>query len=165
MGTQDQANMPNEEMNTQTEEQQEEQKTPETFTQEDVNRIIQKRVAKYSDYEELKAKAAKLDEMEEANKSELQKAQERAGQLQAELDKLNKAEELRTIRNEVAEASGVPAGLLTGTTKEECEEQAEKILNFAKPDGYPKVKDAGEVSGKLKKETRDQFAEWMENQK
>lgn len=164
MDTQNQATKPNEEITTQTDGQQEQAKAPETFTQEDLNRIIQKRVAKYADYDVLKEKAAKLDEIEEASKSELQKAQERADQLQAELDKLNKAEELRTIRNEVAEKTGVPSGLLTGTTREECEEQAEKILNFAKPAGYPQVKDAGEAPGKLKKDTRDQFAEWMNSQ-
>ena len=46
---------------------------PQTFTQEDVNRIVAKRVAKYSDYEDLKEKAAKFDAAEEANKSDLQK--------------------------------------------------------------------------------------------
>ena len=60
-----------------------------TFTQEEVNAIVGKRLAeekgKYSDYEEIKAKAAKFDEAEEANKSELQKAMERANNLEAEL--------------------------------------------------------------------------------
>ena len=41
-----------------------------TFTQEEVNAIVGKRLAeekgKYSDYEDLKAKAAKYDEAEEA---------------------------------------------------------------------------------------------------
>ena len=32
---------------------------PQTFTQDDVNRIVAKRVAKYADYDELKQKAAK----------------------------------------------------------------------------------------------------------
>ena len=67
-----------------------------TFTQDEVNRIIGERVAraegKYSDYEELKAKAAKLDEIEEANKSELEKATEKANALQAELDGLSRTE-------------------------------------------------------------------------
>ena len=40
-----------------------------TFTQDEVNRIVSNRVAKYADYEELKGKAAKFDEaQEEANK-------------------------------------------------------------------------------------------------
>lgn len=50
-----------------------------TFTQEEVNAIVEKRIARVKstppdDYEELKAKAAKYDELEEAKKSELEKA-------------------------------------------------------------------------------------------
>lgn len=50
-----------------------------TFTQADVDRIVQDRLARVkapTDYDELKAKAARLDEIEEANKTELQKLQE-----------------------------------------------------------------------------------------
>ena len=54
-----------------------------TFTQADIDRIINKRFAKYADYDELKAKAERLDEIEEANKTELQKVTERADRLQA----------------------------------------------------------------------------------
>ena len=54
-----------------------------TFTQEEVNAIVEKRLARVkseppADYEELKAKAAKYDEAQEAAKSELQKATEAA---------------------------------------------------------------------------------------
>ncbi len=131
----------------------------ETFTQEDVNRIVAKRVAKYSDYETLKEKAAKYDEAEEANKSELQKATERADSLQAELNALKSAEQLRTLREEVSNAKGVPANLLSGTTKEECEAQAEQLLNWANPNSYPNVPDGGEPVGAAKRTTREQFAE------
>ena len=131
----------------------------ETFTQEDVNRIVAKRVAKYSDYETLKEKAAKYDEAEEANKSELQKATERADSLQAELNALKSAEQLRTLREEVSSAKGVPANLLTGTTKEECEAQAEQLLNWANPNSYPNVPDGGEPVIAAKRTTREQFAE------
>ena len=133
----------------------------ETFTQEDVNRIVAKRVAKYSDYETLKEKAAKYDEAEEANKSELQKATERADSLQAELNALKSAEQLRTLREEVSNAKGVPANLLTGTTKEECEAQAEQLLNWANLNSYPNVPDGGEPIGTPKQTTRDQFANWF----
>ncbi|MBQ1571918.1 MAG: hypothetical protein IIZ78_12380, partial [Clostridiales bacterium] len=47
-----------------------------TFTQDELNAIVGKRLAeekgKYADYDVLKAKAAKFDEAEEAAKSELQ---------------------------------------------------------------------------------------------
>ena len=61
-----------------------------TFTQDDVNRIVQSRIVevknKYADYDDLKAKATKFDEMEEAEKTELQKATEKADALQAQLE-------------------------------------------------------------------------------
>ena len=134
------------------------------FTQDDVNRIVADRVKKYADYGELKKKAEMIDQIEEANKTELQKAQERANGLQAELDALKKSSELRDLRDEVSKAKGVPANLLTGSTKEECEAQAEQILNFAnKKPGYPTVRDGGEPTGTIKKATRDQFAEWLNN--
>ena len=152
------------ETTTQTNEQQE-AATPKTFTQEDVDRIVQKRLAKYADYESLKEKAAKLDELEEANKTELQKATERAETLEKQLHELTTAAQIRNIRDEVSQATGVPAGLLTAETKEDCEEQARQILTFAKKPAYPQVKDAGEAGGNTKKATRDQFAEWLDSQK
>lgn len=135
-----------------------------TFTQEDVNRIVQNRVAKYADYDDLKAKAAKLDEIEEANKSELQKATERAENLQKELDGMKQAEAIRTMRDAVAKETGVPADLLTGGTEEECKAQAEAIKAYAKPGKYPKVPDGGEPQNHKGATTRDQFAEWLNSQ-
>ena len=77
-----------------------------TFTQDELNAIVGKRLAeekgKYADYEELKKKAAAFDEAEEAQKSELQKATERADQLQSQLDKMLKADEIRKVREKVA---------------------------------------------------------------
>ena len=134
---------------------------PQTFSQEDVNRIVAKRVAKYADYETLKEKAAKCDEQVEASKSELQKATERADGLQKELDAMKSAEQIRTLREEVATSKGVPAKLLTGATREECESQADDLLKWAKPSGYPKVPDGGDPVGNVTKSTRDQFADWL----
>lgn len=137
-----------------------------TFTQDDVNRIVTSRLSKYSDYEELKAKAAKFDEAEEANKSELQKAIERADTLQAKLDGLEKENAVRLVRDEVSQSTGVPASLLTGTTKEECETQARAIAEY-KAQGspaYPAVKDGGDPHMNVKKATRDQFADWLNAQ-
>jgi hypothetical protein len=131
-----------------------------TFTQADVDRIVAGRVAKYSDYAELKDKAAKYDEVVEANKSELEKAQERANKLQSEVDKLQSD----AVRYEVSQATGVPANLLTGATKEDCETQAKAILEFSKPASYPVVPDGGEPKVTTGKSTREQFAEWLETQ-
>ena len=135
-----------------------------TFTQEEVNAIVGKRLAeekgKYSDYEEIKAKAAKFDEAEEANKSELQKAMERANNLEAELNGLKKTEEVRQTREKIATETGIPAHLLTGDTEEACKAQAEAIKAFATPN-YPKVKDSGEVPKTSSGNAKTDFAEYL----
>ena len=137
-----------------------------TFSQDEVNAIVGKRLAeekgKYADYEDLKAKAAKFDEAEEASKSELQKATERAAALEQELNGMKQAETVRNIRENVAKETGIPANLLTGTTEEECKAQAAAIADFAKPAPYPTVKDGGEVNNVSKPTTRQQFAEWSQ---
>lgn len=142
------------------------EQTEKTFTQDDVNRIVAKRIEKYSDYAELKEKAAKYDEQVEANKTDLQKATEKAASLQAELDAIKAAEQIRTMREEVGTRKGVPATLLTGKTPEECEAQAEALLIWAKdttPNGYPVIPDGGDPVGHAKKSTREQFAEWLDS--
>ena len=140
--------------------------TPEkTFTQAEVNKIVEERLLrdrqKFGDYEALKAKAAKFDEMEEAAKSELQKATERASTLQQELESLKKEGELRIMRERIAKESGVPATLLTSDTEEGCKAQAKELIEFAKP-SYPNVRDAGEANATGKTTTRDSFAKWWE---
>lgn len=135
-----------------------------TFTQDEVNAIVGKRLAeeksKFADYEEIKAKAAKFDEAEEANKSELQKAVERANNLEAELNGLKKTEEVRQTREKIATETGIPAHLLTGDTEEACKAQAEAIKAFATPN-YPKVKDSGEVPKTSSGNAKADFAEYL----
>lgn len=138
------------------------------FTQADLDRIVKDRLTrereKYGDYDALKAKAEKFDEIEEASKTELQKATEKAKALQDELDAFKKAESLRTMREKVAHDTGVPVNLLTAESEDACKEQAKQILEFSRPSGYPQVKDGGEVRTTGKKSTRDSFAEWFNNQ-
>lgn len=145
-----------------------EQQTERTFTQAEMNAIIADRLnrerGKYADYETLKDKAAKFDAAEEAGKTELQKATERANALQMQVDAFTKAENLRQVRQKVSTDTGVPAELLSGDTEDTCKAQAEAILKFAKPGGYPTVKDGGEPARKPTGSTsaveRD-FAEWL----
>lgn len=138
------------------------------FTQDDVDSIVQERLAreraKYEGFEDLKEKAAKFDEMEEKNKSDLQKATEKADALQKQIDEMKKADSIRLIRETVAKSTGVPVSLLTKDTEEECEAQAKEIMAFAKPNGYPQVQDGGETNYTGKKTTREQFAEWFKAQ-
>lgn len=137
-----------------------------TFTQDELNAIVNDRLgrekAKYSDYAELKAKASKLDEIEEANKTELQKANEKASAFEKELTALKKENEIRAIRAEVAKNTNIPADLLTADTKEACEEQAKQIAAFASSrNGYPALNDGGEVHATAKMTTGKAFADWL----
>lgn len=138
-----------------------------TFTQEEVNTIVQERLfkerKKYEgiDLEALKEKASKFDEMEEANKTELQKANERAIALEAELNSLKSANEIRDIREKVAKETNVPASLLTGSTEEECKAQADGIKAYANPT-YPTVKDGGEVLNVTKPSAKEDFKQWFQ---
>lgn len=123
-----------------------EQQTERTFTQAEVNAIIADRLnrerTKYADYDALKAKAQQFDAVQEAGKSELQKANEKAASLQAQVDSLTKANTLLDLRTKVSTETGVPADLLTGDTEEACKAQAQAIAAYAKPvNRYPNVRD------------------------
>ena len=143
------------------------QEEPRTFTQEELDRIVGERLqrerAKYADFEALKEKASKFDQIEEQSKSELQKVTERADALQKELDGMKKADAVRLVRESVAQETGVPVNLLHGETKEECEEMAKAILSYAKPSGYPQVRDGGEVRNTTGGSTREKFKEWFDS--
>lgn len=137
-----------------------------TFTQEEVNKLVQERLgkerAKYENYEALKDKAAKFDEMQEASKSELQKAQEKAAKLEAEITSMKKEAEVTAMRLKVATEKGVPVDLLNGETEEACQAQADKLLAFKGDTGYPVVKDGGEVRVSGKASTAEQFENWAQ---
>lgn len=71
-------------------------------TQEDLNRIIEQRLArersKFADYDELKTKAAKFDEGEAASKSELQRLQDAVAERDAQLADLPRQARSQAIR-------------------------------------------------------------------
>lgn len=123
-----------------------------TFTQAEMDAIIGDRLkrerAKFSDYEALKTKAEAFDAAEEATKSDLQKATERADSLQAELDAIKKANSERELRERISAETGVPATLLRGNSEEDLRAQAEAIKGYAQANKptYPTVRDGGEVN-------------------
>ena len=135
-----------------------------TFTQAELNAIVGDRLkraeAKYVDYDVLKEKAAKFDQLEEANKTEIEKITEKATNLQAELDAIKKMNAIRDIREKVATETGIPLNLLTAETEEACMEQATAIKAYAMPTAYPNVKDGGEPQISVKGNARDDFAAW-----
>ena len=154
--------MGNETVNQETQNVSGEQKT---FTQEEVNSIVAERLGrdrqKYADYDSLKEKAKQFDELQEANKSALEKANERANKLESELAEIKKANEVRDIRSRISQETGVPLELLTADNEEDCKKQAAAINAFAMPKSYPSVEDGGEVGGTLKQTTSQQFKEWF----
>lgn len=109
--------------------------TPKTFTQDQVNDLIAREKGKfqtkYSDYDNLKAAAAELEQIKEANASELEKAQGKATKAEERAQQA----EAKLLRFEVAKDKEVPAeaiDFLTGSTKEELEASADKLLELVK---------------------------------
>lgn len=104
-------------------------------SQEDLDRIIEKRLArerqKFANYDELAERAAKLDEIEQANQSELEKAIQRAEAAEAAAkdlaDKASQAE-LKALVERVAGSKNVPSRYLSGTTEEELIASADQFL-------------------------------------
>lgn len=96
-----------------------EQHAEKTFTQADVDRIVGERISgvksKFADYDDLKKKAARADELEAAQMSEVEKAIKRAedaeNALKAVEEKATQAE-LAALRIKVGTEKGIPAALI-----------------------------------------------------
>jgi len=105
-----------------------------TFTQSDVDKIVGERLARqkdthYADYDDLKSKAQRLQELEDANKSEQQKLTDRIAELETTL-KTKDSEVTMALREAVAAAKGVPAKNITGSTREEMEASADELVQW-----------------------------------
>ncbi|MBQ3301621.1 MAG: DUF4355 domain-containing protein [Eggerthellaceae bacterium] len=134
-----------------------------TFTQADLDSAINERLknerkkhaqelAKYSDYEDLKAKAGKYDELEEAKKSELEKANDtaqaaikRAEEAEAKAAALEAKAAHEALVAKVASEEDVPANLLTGADEDELRASAQALkayIEASKP-GVPQTNAGG----------------------
>jgi hypothetical protein len=119
------------------------QQQDKTFTQAELDRVVSDRLRrereKFSDHDDLKAKASKLAEIEEQNKSEIEKANGKATVLTEEKQSLsdtNKSLEAENLRLRVALDKSVPSDLvdrLKGETKEELEADADSFLKRLAP--------------------------------
>lgn len=109
-----------------------------TFTQADVDRIVGERISgvksKFADYDDLKVKAAKADELEAAQMTEVEKALKRAEQaetaLKAEQERVAQAE-LASLKLRVGTEKGLPSALidrLAGNDAESIAADADAIL-------------------------------------
>jgi hypothetical protein len=100
-------------------------------SQEDLNRVIGERLererSKFSDYADLKAKADRFDELEAANKTELERAQDRA----AAAEKAATAAQAEALRFKVASKHGISEEdaelFLTGTDEDTLTKQAQRL--------------------------------------
>ena len=109
---------------------------------------------------QLKTAQDELAKAQEAG-AKLEEAQKTAVALQVELDGMKHTEAVRLMREKVSGETKVPASLLTGETEEDCKAQAEQILAFAQPSGYPSVYDGGEPNNTTKPSTAKQFSDWL----
>lgn len=82
--------------------------------------------ARFADYDQLKAQAAELAQIREAEKTELERISDRATAAEQALA----AAEAKALRLEIAADAGLPANLLTGSTREELEAQATALCEF-----------------------------------
>lgn len=110
-----------------------------TFTQADVDRLIGDRLARqkdqltanFADYDDLKAAAERLKTIEDAQKSEQQKASDKIAELTKQLEQVAAEAEkanLKALKSDVARTKGVPANRLHGKTQEELEADADAYL-------------------------------------
>ena len=87
--------------------------------------------------------AKKLSEIEEANKSELEKALEAKKSAEDKLAQMETAAELAKTRARVSEKTGVPAEFIVGDDEESMTEYATKLSKHYRPDPAPKKSGAG----------------------
>jgi len=80
--------------------------------------------AKFSDYDELKAKASQVDAVKAEADKALADAIARAEQAEGKVSEYETKTQVETWRAEVAKAAGVPADVLRGSTKEDFEAHA-----------------------------------------
>jgi len=137
-------------------------------TQAELNKIIADRIAreraKTADYADLKAKAAKFDEIDAQSKSESEKAVERI--TAAETARI--AAEARADRIEVALEKGLTpsqAKRLVGSTREELEADADELLKDLSESNKPRSPKPDPNQGRSGSgtaSTADQFAAALE---
>lgn len=124
-------------------------------TQEDFDAAIKSRLARervkaiapFADYEALKAKAAKLDEIEEKGKSDLERANERIAELEGAAKKREEADRVEALKKKVSKATGVPVDLISGSDEESMTAFAEAVASYAKKPSAPNVPEAGKCAG------------------
>lgn len=113
-------------------------------TQADFDRIIADRVsrerAKFADYADLKAKAAEHDKAQEAAKSDLQKAMERAEAAEKRAQEYEQRDQRAKWAAAIVKDSKVPASALRGSTEDELKAHFEELKALIPAEEAPKPK-------------------------
>ena len=153
------------------------EQAPKTFTEEDLNRIVKERLdrerKKYANHADLEAKAKRLDEIENAKKSDEEKALAKLKQLEdtiAEKEKAILKAEIKEKKRAAIETAKLslpkditPTDLLDMIPGESDEDIEAAILKFKKM--FPESKSQGigtqvaDAPGSGKKTTDDEMAE------
>jgi hypothetical protein len=102
---------------------------------------------KYADYADLQKKATAYDEAQEAAKSELQRAVERAEKAETELAGIKQEQERAALVAKLAAEKGVSAEMLSRMAGDVTENAEWLAAHDAAKPKYPSVTDRGEVQG------------------
>lgn len=115
-------------------------------SQADLDKIIADRLSrergKFADYDDLKTKAEKLDELEAAGKTEVEKLTERLTAVSTELDGYKKRDEVTGWAQEITKDSPVPPDALRGSTREELEKHHTQLASLLTGKVAPRTKTA-----------------------
>lgn len=120
-------------------------------TQEQLDKIVKGRLererekvrSEFSDYDDLKAKALKLDELEKSGSEELKKALAEVDSLKGKLQTRDENAKLQQLRKQVAKDTGVPEDLIQGADEESMKTFAEAVAAFAKKPSAPIIPESG----------------------
>ena len=117
-----------------------------------LGRRLERERAKFADYEDLKAKASKFDEIEQANKTELEKITERA-----EAAERRAAEaELAALKTRIAAELKVPVEVLHGDDETTLRASGQKVLEWASQGRRPVPPVTSLKSGATSKDDRSE---------
>lgn len=142
-------------------------------SQADLDRIISERIARerarFADYDQLKAKADEHDKAVEAQKSEAQRAIERAEAAESRVAQFEKEQQISQWKADVAKTAGVPADALRGSSLEELEAHAETLKSLGVGDTKRAVGpyvpgEGGTPNGPVAGSKGDQFAQFLKQQ-
>ncbi|MDM7488717.1 hypothetical protein QT969_10480 [Rhodococcus sp. CSLK01-03] len=100
-------------------------------SQEQLDNILGARLdrerAKFADYDEIKTKASRFEELEQESKSELQKALERAEAAEKRIGEATRT----ALHARIAAETGVPVEVIHGDDEESARASAQKVLEWS----------------------------------